>query len=228
MPAQFTVPPLPFATDALNPAISPETFAQHHGGHHKAYVDKLNDLAAENDLEDEDLLTIIRETADADPDEVSEQVSGSDLFVNAAQHFNHCFFWKSLSPNGGQPEGLLLDAIERDFGSVDKLKEQMVEEGAGHFASGWLWLIQDGEQLCLLPGHDAQTPVIEEHLKPLLVIDLWEHSYYLDHKRDRKAYLKALTAKHLNWEFAAESFAAKDVTDLSLGAGNVVQREPAQ
>jgi Fe-Mn family superoxide dismutase len=221
MPANFSLPPLPFATDALAPAISADTFAQHHAGHHKAYVDKLNALADAHDFTDASLLDIIRETADADPDEVSEQVSAGDIFVHAAQHFNHAFYWKSLSPDGGVPQGALLAAIERDFGSVENLKTAMVDAGVDHFASGWVWLVADEDgRLEVMGGHDAQTPVIEEDLKPILVLDVWEHAYYLDHQRARKAYLDAVTARHLNWAFAAEAYAADSVEDLDLGIGN--------
>ncbi len=220
MPAKFSLPPLPFDTSALAPAISAATFAQHHAGHHQAYVDKLNILAEEEDFLDATLLEIIRERADADPDEVSELVSASDIFVHAAQHFNHSFYWKSLSPAGGEPTGALLEAINSAFGSVKDLKAEIVKLGLDHFASGWIWLIADGDDLALLSAHDAQTPVIEEHLKPLLVIDLWEHAYYLDHQRARKAYLEAVTDKHLNWEFAAQAFAADDVEELDLGIAN--------
>jgi Fe-Mn family superoxide dismutase len=124
--AAFSLPPLPFATDALAPAISAATFAQHHAGHHQAYVDKLNLLAGEEEMEDATLIEIIRETADADPDEVSELVSAGDLFVHAAQHFNHAFYWKSLAADGGEPTGDLLASIERDFGSFDHLRQTMV------------------------------------------------------------------------------------------------------
>lgn len=221
MPAKFTLPPLPFDKDALAPAISAATFEQHHAGHHQAYVDKLNILAGEHEVADATLLDIIRETADADVDEISEQVSAGDIFVHAAQHFNHAFYWKSLSPDGGKPEGELLAAIDRDFGSVEKLLKEMVDGGVDHFASGWLWLLADEDgELGLLGAHDAQTPVIDEDLRPLLVIDLWEHAYYLDHKRARKAYLEAVTAKHLNWKFASEAYAAKSVDELELGIGN--------
>ena len=220
MPAKFTLPPLPFDPSSLAPAISADTFAQHHAGHHKAYVDKLNVLAEEEDFLDATLLEIIRERADADPDEVSELVTASDIFVHAAQHFNHAFYWKSLSPTGGAPDGELLAAIERDFGSVEALKKAMVDKGVDHFASGWVWLVSDDGKLELLGGHDAQTPVIDEDLKPVLVLDVWEHAYYLDHQRARKAYLDAVTAKHLNWAFAAEAYAAESVEDLGLGIGN--------
>jgi Fe-Mn family superoxide dismutase len=202
------------------PAISAATFEQHHGGHHQSYVDKLNKLAGEEGLEAESLLTIIRETADADPDEVSELVSAGDLFVHAAQHFNHAFYWKSLSPAAMTPNGELASRIDRDFGSLDHLLETMIATGADHFASGWLWLVDNDGDLELLSAHDAQTPVIEEGLKPLLVVDLWEHAYYLDHQRQRKAYLEAVVRNHLNWDFAATALAADTVEELELGIGN--------
>lgn len=227
MPARFTLPPLPFETNALAPAISAETFAQHHAGHHQAYVDKLNQLADAEGMGSSSLISIIRETADADPEDVSEQVSASDIFVHAAQHFNHAFYWRSLAPAGGAPQGELAAAIARDFGSLDGLLKAMVEEGVDHFASGWLWLVADDGELSLMACHDAQTPVIEEGLKPLLVIDLWEHAYYLDHQRARKAYLEAVTASHLNWDFAAEAFAAADVEELDLGIENAAETEAA-
>lgn len=220
MPAKFTLPPLPFDTGALAPAISAATFAQHHAGHHQAYVDKLNLLAEQEDFLDASLLEIIRDRADADPDEVSELVSAGEIFVHAAQHFNHSFYWKSLSPAGGEPTGELLEAINSAFGSFGGLKAEMVKLGLDHFASGWLWLIADNGELSLMSAHDAQTPVIEEHLKPLLVIDLWEHAYYLDHQRARKAYLDAVVEKHLNWEFAARAYAADSVDELDLGIAN--------
>ena len=220
MPAKFSLPPLPFDPEALAPAISADTFAQHHAGHHQAYVDKLNLLAEEEDFLEASLLEIIRERADADPEDVSELVTASDIFVHAAQHFNHCFYWKSLSPNGGEPDGALLDAINDSFGSVGALKAEIVKQGLDHFASGWIWLVADGDELSLLSAHDAQTPVIEEHLKPILVVDLWEHAYYLDHQRARKAYLEAVVGNHLNWEFAAQAFAADSVEELDLGISN--------
>lgn len=227
MPTRFSLPPLPFEPTALAPAISADTFAQHHAGHHQAYVNKLNELAEDEGLESASLLAIIRETADADPEDVSEQVSASDIFVHAAQHFNHAFYWRSLAPVGGVPTGELADAITRDFGSLDALLAAMVEEGADHFASGWLWLVAADGELALMACHDAQTPVIDEGLKPLLVIDLWEHAYYLDHQRARKAYLEAVTAKHLNWDFAAEAYCAASVEDLALGIENGAVKESA-
>ncbi len=220
MPAHFTLPPLPFDPEALSPTISAKTFAEHHGGHHQAYVDSLNRLAAAEGMGKASLLEIIQETADAEPDEVSELVSSGDLFVHAAQHFNHAFYWQSLSPDGGAPGGDLLKAINRAFGSLGALKDAMLEAGTGHFASGWLWLVASDDGLELMDTHDAQTPVIDPDLKPLLVIDLWEHAYYLDHKRARKAYLEAVISRHLNWDFAGRALAADSVDDLSLGIAN--------
>jgi Fe-Mn family superoxide dismutase len=218
----FSLPPLPYAKDAFGAVISADTFAQHHGKHHQAYVDKLNKAAKEEGMEDADLLTIIRETADADPEDVSEQVEGKLLFPNAAQHFNHCFYWKSLSPETKKPSGTLLERIERDFGSVDELKERMIEEGKGHFASGWVWLCSDEDaELIVMSGHDAQTPVIDEQLKPLLVVDLWEHAFYLDHQSAKPDYLEAVVKKHLDWDFAARALEADgfDALDLGIGRG---------
>lgn len=234
MPAKFSLPPLPYAPDSFGTTLSKATFEEHHGGHHRTYVDKLNELAADADMADADLITIIRETADADPEDVSAQVSSDDLFVHAAQHFNHCFFWKSLSPEATTPAGRLASAIERDFGSLKALKDAMVHMGAGHFASGWLWLVAAGTdeehkeegapgedaELILMAGHDAQTPVIAPGLRPLLVIDLWEHAYYLDHRRQRKAYLTALVDRHLDWDFAARALAADSLDPLDLGTAN--------
>lgn len=235
MPAKFSLPPLPWKPDAFGEAISKATFDAHHGGHHRTYVDQLNDQAAAAGMADADLLTLIRETADADPEDVSVQVSSDSLFVNAAQHFNHCFYWRSLSPEATKPAGALAEAIGRDFGSLASLKAEMVEMGAGHFASGWLWLVaaggdeddeaQDGapgpdSELLLMTGHDAQTPVITPGLRPLLVVDLWEHAYYLDHQRDRKAYLEAVVARHLDWDFAARALAAASLDSLDLGIAN--------
>ena len=220
MAAKFSLPALPYGPDTLSPAISPATFEQHHNGHHKAYVDKLNELAGPAGLENASLVEIIRKRADAKPLEVSKYVSGGELFLQAAQHFNHSFYWKSLSPNGGEPSGELAKAIDAAFGSTDNLKAELSKQGAGHFASGWVWLVSIGGKLSVVSTHDAQTPVIDNNLKPILTIDVWEHAYYLDHKRARKAYLDAVVAKHLNWKFAADAYAAKNVDELDLGIGN--------
>jgi Fe-Mn family superoxide dismutase len=215
MSTRFTLPPLPFARDALAPAISADTFTEHHDGHHQAYVDKLNELAEAAGMADEDLVAIIRQTG------------GSSLFNQAAQHFNHAFFWKSLSPDGGAPTGRLAARIEKDFGSVEALGEKLVEVGAAHFASGWVWLVEKGGRLEVIDTHDAGTPVESEGVLPLLTIDVWEHAYYLDHQKDRKAFLEAVVAEHLNWAFAGETFEAGELDTAALGIGNGALRKAA-
>lgn len=210
--ASFTLPPLPFDTDALAPALTAATFGQHHAGHHKAYVDKLNQLAGEAGMADADLEAIIEKGRAGD----------KPLFNNAAQHFNHAFYWQSLAPDGGEPGGRLAELIARDFGSVSALKSKLVEKGAGHFASGWAWLVLRDDALAVVDSHDADTPVgggLPGAL-PLLTLDVWEHAYYLDHQRNRKAYLDALAERHLNWAFASEILAAGRIDPAHIGTHN--------
>ena len=192
----FELPALPYAADALAPHMSAETLEFHHGKHHKAYVDKTNAAIAGGALEGSSL------------DEVVAAARGTDakLFNNAAQSWNHGFYWASLSPQGAAPEGELLAAIERDFGSLDALVMQMSGRGADHFASGWVWLTDEGGTLKVVETHDADT-LADGAANPLLVIDLWEHAYYLDHKNLRPEYLKAVLGEVLNWGFAAENLA---------------------
>lgn len=218
--AKFSLPPLPYAPNTFAEAISANTFAQHHDGHHKGYVDKVNDLADKAGMGDKSLVDIIRARADAKPEEVSKYVVGSELFLNAAQHFNHAFYWQSLAPDGGEPSGDLKAAIDKAFGSLGNLKSELESKGAGHFGSGWVWLVSQGGALKVIATHDAQTPVIDASMQPLLTVDVWEHAYYLDHQRARAAYLKAVVDKHLNWAFAAKAYAAKGVDGLGLGIGN--------
>lgn len=207
MSASFSLPQLHFAPESFGPAISPATFEQHHGGHHKMYVDTLNTLADEAGHSDASLIGIIR------------AAGPGKLFNNAAQHFNHAFYWASLTPSARAPEGDLGAMIDRSFGSVDALKEKLVAAGVGHFASGWAWLVKKGDTLEVVDTHDAATPVTEDGVLPLLVVDVWEHAYYLDHKRARKAYLEAVTADHLNWEFAEKILASGSVEAVDFGIG---------
>jgi len=209
VPARFALPPLPFAPDALEPAISAATFAEHHGGHHRAYVEALNRLAGEGGMAGAGLLDIVRTGRRA-------------LFDNAAQHFNHAFFWKSLSPARQAPAGRLAAMITRDFGGLDALKARLVESGAAHFASGWVWLVKRRGGLAVVATHDADTPVRLRTVLPLLVVDLWEHAYYLDHRRDRRAFLEAVVEQHLDWSFAARMLEAGAVEALAgeIGIAN--------
>lgn len=186
--------PLPYATDALAPAISADTLETHHGQHHKAYVDKTNAAIAGGPLADAPLERIVAEARGGNP----------GLFNNAAQSWNHGFYWASLAPKASQPSGDLAAAIERSFGSTDQLLEELAARGASHFASGWVWLASDNGALTVEETHDADT-LADRGPIPLLVIDLWEHAYYLDRKSVRPDYLTAVLGALINWDFAAEN-----------------------
>jgi Fe-Mn family superoxide dismutase len=191
----FRLPELPYAYDALAPTISSRTLHFHHDKHHKTYVETLNTLLDEAG------------EAPADLESVIAGASGK-LFNNAAQAWNHAFFWNAMSPERQSPQGELSGALERAFGSLEKLKEAFVKEGAGHFASGWVWLVAEGRNLKIVSTHDAGDKAIVTALTPLLVCDLWEHAYYLDYQNDRKAYLEAWFDTLPNWAFAAQQWAA--------------------
>lgn len=186
--------PLPYATDALAPAISADTLETHHGQHHKAYVDKTNAAIAGGPLADAPLERIVAEARGGNP----------GLFNNAAQSWNHGFYWASLAPKASRPSGDLAVAIERSFGSTDQLLEELAARGASHFASGWVWLASDNGALTVEETHDADT-LADRGPIPLLVIDLWEHAYYLDRKNVRPDYLTAVLGELINWDFAAEN-----------------------
>lgn len=190
-------PPLPYASDALAPHISAETFALHHGKHHKAYVDKTNAAIADSDLANAPLETIIRR-AHADGNET--------LFNNAAQAWNHGFYWHSLTSRPVEPSPELAAAIAKSFGSLDACRAELAETAKAHFASGWAWLVRRGADLIVTDTHDAGTAVTEG-IHPLLVIDVWEHAYYVDHRHNRAAYVAAATGPLLNWTFASNNFA---------------------
>ena len=199
----FVLPELPFAADAFGATMSAETFAYHHGKHHKAYVDKTNALVAERGDIKGAALTEVIERAKAEGD--------ASLFNNAAQIWNHSFFWQCLSPEGQKPTGRLLALIEQEFGSTDAMLEAFKAEAVGHFASGWAWLILKGDRLAITSLHDAETPVTRDML-PLLTIDVWEHAYYIDHRNARPAYLDAVLGHGINWEFVARNLDGKGVS----------------
>lgn len=195
----ITLPPLPYPVGALEPAISAATLAVHHGKHHKAYVDKTNALIAGTDLADEPLEAVVIAARDTDP----------KLFNPAAQAWNHGFYWHSLAPEESHPDASLNRAIDAAFGSREGLIKQLAAEGEGHFGSGWVWLLADGAELSVASTHDAGCP-LGGKARPLLVIDVWEHAYYLDRKNDRKGYLAA-AAGLINWAFASANFARDEV-----------------
>jgi Fe-Mn family superoxide dismutase len=191
----FTLPPLPYSLDALAPHLSRETLELHHGKHHQTYVDKLNDLV-EGDKSDADLDSVI---LGAEP---------GPLFNNAAQHWNHSFYWQGMTPDGGgTPSEDLAEAIDRDFGSFDAFTEKLSEEATKHFGSGWAWLVHDGSKLLVTSTHDADLP-LKHSQKALLTIDVWEHAYYVDYRNQRPDYIAAFLDELVNWEFVAKNLSA--------------------
>lgn len=199
----FTLPDLPYAKTAFGDILSAETFDYHHGKHHKAYVDKTNELVGNTvDLEGASLSRVI---------EAAKDRGNKALFNNSAQLWNHSFYWQCLSPDTQAPTGKLLTLIEEGFGSTDAMLAELKKEAVGHFASGWAWLVLDGGKLEITSLHDADTPVVHDGMQPLLTIDVWEHAYYIDYRNARPSYLDALLGKAINWEFVAQNLDGKGV-----------------
>jgi Fe-Mn family superoxide dismutase len=198
----FVLPDLPFAKDALDPVMSAETLEFHHGKHHKAYVDKTNELiAADDGLSGASLSRVIR---------AAKQAENKKLFNNAAQLWNHSFFWQCLAPAQGQkPEGKLLKLIEDGFGSPDAMMGKLQEEAVAHFGSGWAWLVLDRGNLRITSLHDADTPVAYEGMAPLFTLDVWEHAYYIDYRNARPKFAEEVLSKIVNWDFVAQNLDGK-------------------
>ena len=193
----FTLPPLPYADNALEPVISANTISFHYGKHHKTYVDNLNNLVKGTDYENATLEKIITETAG--------KADKAPLFNNAAQTWNHTFYWNSLKAGGGgKPAGKLMELIDSSFGGFDNFKKELSATTVSQFGSGWGWLVQDGGALKIVKTSNAEVPFTKGQT-PLLTIDVWEHAYYLDHQNKRAAYVDAVIDKLLNWEFAAKN-----------------------
>ena len=193
----FQLPDLPYARDALQPVMSAETLDYHYGKHHKAYVDKVNGFLAERKDGGRSLAEVVRDAArDGD----------KNLFNNAAQIWNHSFFWQCLAPaEGQQPQGKLKALIEDGFGGAEPLLKALKAEAVGHFSNGWAWLVLDGGKLRITSLHDADTPLVHDGMVPLLTLDLWEHAYYIDYRNERPRYADEVLAKIINWEFAARN-----------------------
>ncbi|QPC98261.1 MULTISPECIES: superoxide dismutase [Qipengyuania] len=192
----FTLIDLPYDDTALEPAVSAKTLSFHHGKHHKAYIDKTNAAIEGTDLADKSLEDVV----------AAARGSNAGLFNNAAQSWNHGFYWHSMAAEETSASDELKSMINDAFGSVDDLKKKLAERGAGHFASGWVWLAVKDGALTIEETHDGDTLADQSGTNPLLVIDLWEHAYYLDHQNARPAYLDAVNGK-LNWSFASENLA---------------------
>ncbi len=191
------LPPLPYAENALEPFITAKTMSFHYGKHHKGYVDTLNKLIAGTDLADMPLETIITSTAG--------QPERTAIFNNAAQAWNHTFYWKSISPKGGgEPPAALKQKIEASFPSLDACKKELASAAVSQFGSGWAWLVLDGDKLKVVKTGNADVPLVTG-MKPLLAIDVWEHAYYLDYQNRRADYVNSMLDKLINWEFALQN-----------------------
>ena len=195
--ALHVLPPLPYAQNALDPVISANTIGFHYGKHHKGYVDTLNKLIAGTELANLSLEKLIAETA-GKADKVA-------IFNNAAQTWNHTFYWRSLQPKGGgEPPSALKQRIEASFSTLDACKKELATAGATEFGSGWAWLVLEADKLKVVKTGNAQAP-LTNGVTPLLTIDVWEHAYYLDYQNRRADYVNAVLDKLINWGFAADN-----------------------
>jgi Fe-Mn family superoxide dismutase len=191
------LPPLPYAENALEPVITANTMSFHYGKHHKGYVDNLNKLITGTEYAGQSLEKIITSTAG--------QPEKTAIFNNAAQTWNHTFYWKSMKPNGGgEPPAALKKRIEAAFGSVEACKKELANAAVSQFGSGWAWLVLDGSVLKVVKTANADDP-LTTNMKPLLTIDVWEHAYYLDCQNRRADYVNAVLDKLINWEFALQN-----------------------
>ena len=190
------LPELPYAMDALEPHISAKTMELHYGKHHRGYVDKLNKLIEGTDFADlplEQIIVSARERAEI------------DILNNAAQAWNHTFFWQSLSATGqSEPVGRIRDLIEDEFGGIDKFKKEFRTAATSQFGSGWTWLVLDSGKLRIMGTSNADSP-IGTHMTPLLTLDVWEHAYYLDYQNERARYVDAFLDKLIDWRFALDN-----------------------
>jgi superoxide dismutase, Fe-Mn family len=199
----FALPDLPFSKDALAPHMSAETLEFHHGKHHKAYVDKVNGWIDEKGLAGKSLVEVIR---------LAKDKGDKGLFNNAAQIWNHTFFWNCLAAPGQKPSGALAGKIDEAFGSTDALLKKLGEEAVNHFASGWAWLVLEDGQLKVTSYHDADTPAVHDGVKPLLTLDVWEHAYYIDYRNARPKFAETVLGNIINWDFVAQNLDGEGVS----------------
>lgn len=198
----FVLTPLPYAKNALEPVISERTMSFHYDKHHRGYVDKLNKLTAKTPFALAALEDVIVRTW-SKPDHTK-------IFNNAAQVWNHDFFWRSMTPGGGHAAlgGTLQKRIETDFGSYESFEESFIAGAVDHFGSGYTWLVEEAGRLSIVATQDAIPPIVLG-LRPLLACDLWEHAYYLDHQNDREKFVRGFLDKLANWSYAQEQLSAK-------------------
>jgi superoxide dismutase, Fe-Mn family len=191
----FELPALPFDKSALEPHMSAETFDYHHGKHHKAYVDKVNGWIDEKGLAGLSLLDVIKKAKDT---------SDKGLFNNSAQIWNHTFFWNCLAPAGSTKPSEKLAKLIDDFGGQDALVKAIATESVNHFASGWGWLVLEGDALKVTSYHDADTPVAHG-VTPLFTLDVWEHAYYIDYRNARPKFAETILGNVINWDFVSQN-----------------------
>lgn len=208
----FTLPPLPYGQRALAPIISARTVQFHYEKHHKGYVDKLNTLMAEQGMQQLPLVELIRHT--------HAKADRAELFNNAAQVWNHNFYWQCLKPagrtTGNNPTGEFARMIEGSFGSIDALKAELVKKTVAQFGSGWVWLVRDNKRLKVINTGNAEVP-FTAGLAPLLTIDVWEHAYYLDYQNQREDHVIGVIGELLNWKFAGENLTRlQDLTTAEI------------
>lgn len=197
--AAFALPPLPYGVRDLQPHLGEETLRVHHGRHHAKYVENLNRLLAEGGQTGASLEEVLR---------AARKAGQTALFNNAAQTWNHSFFWESMTPRESAPGGALAEAITAKFGSLAKLRERFLAEGTGHFGSGWVWIVVRNGGLEVVSTHDADTPVVDDTVIPLLTCDVWEHAYYIEHRQDRAGWLAVWWDRLANWRLAERQYDA--------------------
>ena len=194
----FSLPKLPYNIKDLEPYISENTLNFHYGKHHQAYINNVNNLIKDTELEAKTLEEIIKATAN--------DASKLGIFNNAGQVWNHTFYWHSLKPKGGgEPKGKLREKIEQDFGGFENFKEQFKQAGVTQFGSGWAWLVLENGKLKITKTSNADMPLVHNQ-KPLITVDVWEHAYYLDYQNRRPDYLGVFIEHLINWEFAENNF----------------------
>jgi Fe-Mn family superoxide dismutase len=194
----YQLPKLPYAQHALEPYISGHLISFHYGKHHQGYVTKYNELVAKTPYADHPLEKVIQETF-KNPEQKT-------LFNNAAQIFNHTFFWHSMKPKGGgEPHAKTMSAIQHTWGTFEKFKSEFTDKATNLFGSGWVWLVKEGDTLSIIQTKNAETPITNPKQKPLITLDVWEHAYYLDYQNKRPEFIKTYLEHLINWDFAEKN-----------------------
>jgi superoxide dismutase, Fe-Mn family len=214
----FKLPELPYAKDALAPHMSAETLEFHHGKHHQAYVTKTNAvLEDDKDLSGASLVQVVQ---------AAKRSGNAKLFNNAAQLWNHSFFWQCLAPaEGQQPSGKLAHLIDDSFGGPEAMLQKLQQEAVDHFSNGWAWLVLDRGALRITSLHDADTPLVHGGMDPLFTLDVWEHAYYIDYRNERPKFASAVLSNIVNWDFVAENLDRRGIERADQERASVRETE---